>query len=582
MLKTSRLPAREIVLTAIVFAMQILAGYQTMALLTLEAVFIIALFQSIAMKSFQPLLRTGLAGLTGLALAAIQILPGQEFFRSSIRTYALPYTWAVFGSYTIENLKQLFDPFFFGFPWSYKGPSPNFGEMAAYIGKGGLLLAFISIFVFVIQLFQKVFKRSNPVTKSQVSKYSYLLSNEVTKLLTNQSQIVVFGGAMLCVAIFGLWVSFGWNAPIDLNKMLWDIVPMYKYLRIPSRHLILFVFGMSALAGLGFHQIIRYLSFARPGLAKLAVLIISLVIIVDMLWFAKVFVLLRPDPVTRHNQELVSYLQKNVGLARILPNFNVGMGTRDALDFDAAMGYRMYSASGYDPAILRNYYEFAAAVAGIENPDVQQTDVQIPYLLPASRYTDFLNVKYMFVPSWFDSVAGSHPKYKLVMEENKKDYFRLYENTQVLPRFFLVPTLVGLPNRDAIARAIRMGEHDPGKVILGQTKDIPAGFTADCGTQKLPAVTVISYSMNKIILETNAPCNAFLATSEVMYPGWQATIDGKGSNFIEGNLAFRTIPVPSGRHTIIMTFRPTVFIVGFFVSIAALLGSLIWMKKTVS
>ncbi len=560
---------KYIVFAAVTLAMQILAGYQTMAFFTLEVVFIVTSLLSYFERSWRPLVRAGLAILFGLGLAAIQILPAQEFFRASIRTYDLPYSWAVFGSYTLGNLKQLIDPFIFGFPWAYKGPSPNFGEMAAYIGKGGLLLALISIMVLVIHLFQRVFKRSNPA-RHQLSPQA-TAGGEVTTLLTNDRQTFIFGAAMACIAIFGLWVSFGWNAPVDLNKILWDIVPTYKYLRIPSRHLILFVFGISALAGLGF-------SLVRHSLARL---VIVLVIVIDMVWFARVFVVLRPDPATRHNPELVSYLQKNAGLTRILPNFNVGMGTRDALDFDAAMGYRFMSASGYDPAILRNYYEFAAAVAGIENPDVQQTDVQIPYLLPASRYVDFLNVKYIFVPSWFDSVAGSSPKYKLVMEENKKDYFRLYENTNVLPRFFLASTVVSLPNREAIARAIRMGEYDPGKVVLMQAKDVPAGFTVDCGTQKLPAVTVASYSMNTIMLETNGPCNAMLATSEVIYPGWTATIDGQPANIIEGNLAFRTIFIPKGKHTMVMAYRPTVFIVGFFVSITTLLGCLIWMKKRV-
>ena len=513
-------------IAAFVLAMQILAGYQTMALFTLEAVGIMIVFLCLKSRSCQipAIVKTILAVFVEVLLLLPSKSSPQEFFaQASGPTISVP--WAVFGSYTIGNLRQLIDPFIFGFPWSYKGPSPNFGEMAAYMGKGGLVLSMLAIVVFMYQLVRKVVSR--------IMNYELRSTNNGLRIMDKQT--MMFAVSMVCIAIFGLWVSFGWNGPVDLNKILWDIVPMYKYLRIPSRHLILFVFGMSALAGLGFHQI---LSFARPGLAKLVFslkLLFVGFIVVDMMWFARTFVALRPDPMTRHNAELVSYLQKNLGMARVIPNFNVGMGTRDALDFDAAMGYRFMSASGYDPAILRNYYEFGAAVAGIEHPDVQQTDVQIPYLNPASRYVDFLNVKYIFVPSWFDSVAGSTPKYKLVMEENKKDYFRLYENTRVFPRFFLASTIIGLPNREAVARAIRMGEYDPGKVVLMQAKDVPAGFTSDCGTKKLPAVTVVSYSMCAITLGTDAPCNAMLATSEVLYPGWVASIDGKPTTIIEGN-----------------------------------------------
>ncbi len=598
----------SIILSAVVLAMQILAGYQTMALFTLEAVFIVTLFYQcyligmsfpfsfsssprrrgssifqirdsgsragMTVGHFRPLIRVITVVLLGLGLAGIQIIPGQEFFRNSIRTYPLPYTWAVFGSYTTQNLKQLIDPFILGLPWAYKGPSPNYGEMAAYVGKGGLVLAILGFIALPI-----AWMRGNKRSK-----------NDPRPGIENTTLMAIFG----VVALFGLWLSFGWNAPVDLNKILWELVPTYKYLRIPSRHLILFVFGMSALAALGFDQIMRILSFARPGLAKLTVVTISLVIVVDMLWFARTFVVLGPDPATRHSAELIQLLLphrcrgystpevEDDCLYRFLPNFNVGMGTRDALDFDAAMGYRLFSASGYDPAILRNYYEFAAAAGGIAEPDVQTSDVQIPYLLPASRYLDFLNVKYIFVPSWFDSVAGSSSKYKLVMEENTKDYFRLYENTRVLPRFYLVPTIVGLADRESIARAIRAGEYDPGNAVLVRNNNLPSGFTADCAVKQLPPVALVSYSMNHIILTTDAFCDAILVTSEVFYPGWKASIDGKPATLIEGNLAFRTLPVPAGKHTIVMSYLPTSIIIGFFVSAVTAIGCWVWAKKRVS
>ena len=144
------------------------------------------------------------------------------------------------------------------------------------------------------------------------------------------------------------------------------------------------------------------------------------------------------------------------------------------------------SASGYDPAILRNYYEFAAAVAGIENPDVQQTDVQIPYLLPPSRYVDFLNVKYIFVPSWFDSVAGSTPKYKLVMEENKKDYFRLYENTRVFPRFFLRRRSLVYPTGKRLPAQYGWGSMIRGRLCLCKPKMFLLGLPLTAARKSCP------------------------------------------------------------------------------------------------
>ena len=132
---------KHCVASAVFFALQLLSGYQTMAMMTVIAVGIVTLLHCYTAKSFQPLFRGALAGLLGLGLAGIQIVPAREFFGRSIRTYDLPYTWAVFGSYTAANLRQLWDPFVLGFPWKYAGPSPNFGEMSVYMGKVTLVLS---------------------------------------------------------------------------------------------------------------------------------------------------------------------------------------------------------------------------------------------------------------------------------------------------------------------------------------------------------------------------------------------------------------------------------------------------------
>jgi len=128
----------RIVVAAVVFALQILAGYQTMAFLTVIAVGVVSVSQCVKEKSARPLLLAGLAGILGVGLAAIQIIPTQEFFRASIRTFVLPYSWNSYGSLTWQSLKQFFNPFIFGDQLTYSGPPPNYPEHAFFVGRVGL------------------------------------------------------------------------------------------------------------------------------------------------------------------------------------------------------------------------------------------------------------------------------------------------------------------------------------------------------------------------------------------------------------------------------------------------------------
>lgn len=523
---------KTIVLASVFYAIEMFAGYQTMAYFTAWAIGAAAILFCIKDKSLKTLVILLIGIILAVGIAALQIIPSAEFFRQSIRTYQLPYSWAVMGASSIQSLKLLINPFLYGAPGYYKGPGPNYGELAGYIGKIPLALAAITTVVFSMK----------------------------------KNKEIVF--VLICLGIFSLWVSLAWNAPLDLQYFLWKYIPIYHYLRVPSRHLILFVFSVSLLAGFG-------LSFIKQKAIKLILIIL---VISDLILFARQFITTKPDPITRHNQELISLLQKDKSLSRFLPNFNVGMATRDALDFDAAMSYKIFSASGYDPAILRNYYEFIVAANKQATYDVQQSDVQIPYIDTHSLYLDFLNIKYILVPSWFDSVGGESARFVLRASDTKKDYWNLYENKNVLPRFFLVPQIEILSNRQEVAAAIRNRQHDVTKTIL--TDQMLQKIEPNCQMQTLLEVNVISYRNNSIVLMVDVPCNAFLATSEIFYPGWEATIDGKQVTIMENNLAFRALYVPAGKHQIVFSYVPKIFYLSFLISISTGVISFIWIRKS--
>ena len=543
---------RGVILPAAFFALQILAGYQTMAFFTLEAVAVMTLFFCLAkpdpasrdsvVKRFRPLLRMMLAVLIALGLAAVQLVPEIEFVRQSIRSYSLPYSWVSYGSITWESLKQLLNPFFFGDQRTYHGPPPNYGEHAMFVGRVGILFVLIAMVVVFIRFLSSPRKRGSSLPFRMDSGSPHQRAGQAPAGMT---AIVAF----FVIALFGLWVALGPNAPIDLQKILWTLVPIYHSLRIPPRHLILVVFGLSGLISLSISYLSDLLSSRRtPGSSVKKILdsrfrgndtiqffpiLLVVIITIEMILYARHFITLKPIPEARHDAELVKILKQDTQPFRVLSNFGMWIPPRDSLDFDSTMQYRIFSATGYDPSILRSYYEYIDLANGnAPGSSILTHDVQVPYLNVFSQATDFLNIKYILVPRAYDTLYGvKTDRFVLLREDVKRDY-RLYENKTVKPRFFFEGGKEG-------------------------------------------RVEIKKYSPNEIVLSTDNKTGETLFSSEVFYPGWEGFVDGKKVDVIKTNHAFRALFVPAGKHSVIYRYSPRIFLIGGLISLMTLVVCLL-------
>ena len=77
-------------------------------------------------------------------------------------------------------------------------------------------------------------------------------------------------------------------------------------------------------------------------------------------------------------------------------------------------------------------------------------------------------------------------------------------------------------------------------------------------------------------METASSSSAFLVLSDVYYPGWKATIDGKPTHIFKTNYILRGVQLPPGKHVVRFEFKPLSFHLGLGISTAsvALLGYL--------
>jgi hypothetical protein len=158
------------------------------------------------------------------------------------------------------------------------------------------------------------------------------------------------------------------------------------------------------------------------------------------------------------------------------------------------------------------------------------------------------------------SGRGAFPLTRRLPDHWRKIYdhddVQIYENPRALPRAWMVPKVVTVSEEEAL-RAIR-GESDQPfdlrEVALFEPADkTQAAFPQDKFDAPAEA-RIVSYEPNHLAIETVSDKRAALVLSEINYPGWEATIDGRPTTIFTANYLLRAVIVPEGRHRVEMRY----------------------------
>jgi hypothetical protein len=150
----------------------------------------------------------------------------------------------------------------------------------------------------------------------------------------------------------------------------------------------------------------------------------------------------------------------------------------------------------------------------------------------------------------FNLYSGSWEK---IYDNNARIILR---NSRAQPRAWLVADAEAVDGEEAFARIRGESAHkfDPGRTALlevnkGELPSLP-------GTDLMPgsAVRIVEYQPNRIVLESNAPTATVLVVSEIFYPGWKATIDGKPAQIYLTDFLLRGITLTPGPHRVEMRY----------------------------
>jgi hypothetical protein len=187
-----------------------------------------------------------------------------------------------------------------------------------------------------------------------------------------------------------------------------------------------------------------------------------------------------------------------------------------------------------------------------------------------SGMPDMLNVKYLIESKeqWAKEQAQLGAKYTPVF--NAPDGTVILENRTVLPKAWLVPTAVVVPDARQALGFLQDPRFDPRMIALVESPPPIPMATPDAPPPLVPGgVQVLHYEGEKIDLAAQVGVNSMLVLGEKFYKGWRATVDGKPVEIYPVNHVLRGIYLTPGNHKVEFVFDPTPFKVGKYLTLAS-------------
>ena len=241
------------------------------------------------------------------------------------------------------------------------------------------------------------------------------------------------------------------------------------------------------------------------------------------------------------------------------------------------MDARLFDVRGYDSVIAKQYLDYMQLIQG--NGDWLHNRIGPVYNSWAgaldSALLDLLGVRYVLTTDPIDN-----PGYSLVYD----DEIRIYENTDALPRAFVVPQAVteiddlGLALQSLNPRAVVILDGE--KIASGQ--DLPPEPGQAPAGQNPPGAVITEYGNNQIFIRADLESAGWLVLADTYFPGWKAyatpieaaTPIGVGADEVEvtihrANGNFRAVFLPPGAWSVRFVYTPMSFKLGAYTTFLA-------------
>ena len=198
------------------------------------------------------------------------------------------------------------------------------------------------------------------------------------------------------------------------------------------------------------------------------------------------------------------------------------------------------SIGGYHAAKLRRYQELIDAYI---SPEMQKT---MPAIAQAGGDMTKVNGN-----SIFPVLNMLNAKYFIVPLQDNKTV--AIQNPYVYGNAWFVDKITYVKNANEELDGL-------GKLDLRHEAIADARFRSQLGESKAQdstsIVKITAYEPNQLTYDVRSVTGGIVVFSEIFYPEWTATVDGKAVELGRVNYVLRALHVDKGHHTVVLTFDP--------------------------
>ncbi len=541
------------------------SGHFQMSVYVLIATAGFIVYETIRTKRWRAGIELGIALVTGLMLAAPQILPSLEAYQQSVRSELFTQT----GGIAWQYLVTMFVPDFYGNPVTRNDWFGFYAEWASYVGVIPFLLAVyatvrkakgigffvgLAVISFLIATPSPlnaliIWLKLPAVSTSYAARIIVLtsftlgiLSSFGLDTLREEWKKKKMAAVLPCVLGVGVFLITLWGIvlvvrPFDADK-----------LAIARRNLMLptgMALAFCAFALFGFMK--------RWKISYLVVLAFIVLTAADMLRYAGKWMPFDPREYVYSEVDILSFLKREVGRERIFGN----------LGGEVTNGFALSGIEGYDAVYQKRYGELIRSASDGLVSVPERSVVRFPKDGKHSQYLlELLGVPYV-VHRLSDGRYGwaypywQYPQYKSIY---RNEHYEVFKNDRVLPRAFLASSFLLRDSDQNIVNALYAEGFDSRETIVLETDPRIVPQPGE-GT-----VSIRTYSPNEVVMETVSSYPKLLFLSDVYDAGWLTAVDGQYTPVLRADYDFRAVAVPAGEHVIRMVYWPKSFVYGLWLA----------------